>query len=1050
MAEQSSGSLPGGALRRPITVMVAVAAVVLMAGLSLLGMQRDILPALDIPTIFVAQPYGGMSPAEMESFLTYWYEYHFLYVDGIKTIESKSIQGVALLKLQFHTGTDMAAAMAETVENVNRAHAFMPPGTLPPFVMRYDAGGVPVGYLVFQSTSHPLGMLADMALNRVRPLFAALPGVSSPPPFGASQRSIVIRLDPDKMRRYHISPDDVAHMVARSEVITPAGNILAQGKYPIVPANTIMRTLEDFRNVPLRPGTYPTIFLGDLATIEDATDLPSGYAMVNGRPAVYIPITKRANASTLTVVDEIKSHLGKFREVLPTDVKVSFEFDQSVYVRETIRTVLNEGAFGAILTGLMVLLFLGDFRSAGIVVATIPFSLLGAVIGLRLTHQTINMMTLGGLSLAVGILVDQATVTIENVHSHLERGESLARAALAATEETAFPCLLNMLCILAVFIPAFVMKGVAQGLFVPLSLAVGFSMIASYLLSMTFVPVVSVWLLKEGQAAHGPLARLLHAFRERYVGVLERLLAFKKTVVGAYLFVTIGLSVFLTMFIGRDIFPQVDTNQFVVRLRAPTGTYFDETLKMADKALDIIKRESGGIRISIGYAGNQPPDFAINTIYLWSSGPEEANLTIELDHMQKGGIEAFKERLRKDFARELPDERVSFQPADIIDQVMSLGAAAPLELAASGPDYDKDKGFAKVIESELKKVPALRDVQIEPDTDYPAIRVDMNRRTAGIMGVMANNLGEALTSATSSSRYVLPIFWKDPKSGLAYQVQAEVPLRHMDSIAKIDRIGVDTDQGASIPLERMATVQSTTTVGEYDRSNMERMLAVGAEYYGEDLGRAAASVEKVYKALAAIRPRGVFLSLRGQAVPMRQLFDGLSIGLLLAVLVVFLLLAANFQSLAVASSVLVSVPAVLAGAGTLLILMGSTLNIQSFMGMIMAVGVAIANAIILVSFAERYRVEGKEAPRAAMEAAFSRLRPILMTAGAMVVGMIPMASGLEVSARQMAPLAQAVIGGLCLATVATLVILPLAYSILQSSPAGKTASLHPDDAKTGS
>ncbi len=377
---------------------------------------------------------------------------------------------------------------------------------------------------------------------------------------------------------------------------------------------------------------------------------------------------------------------------------------------------------------------------------------------------------------------------------------------------------------------------------------------------------------------------------------------------------------------------------------------------------------------------------------------------------------------------------------------MSLGAAAPIELAASGPDYDKDKGFAKEILSALAKVPALRDVQIEPDTDYPAVRVDMNRRTAGIMGVMADNLGQALTSATSSSRYVLPIFWKDPRSGLAYQVQAEVPLRRMDDIARVGRIGVDTDQGASVPLDRMAMIQSTTTVGEYDRFNMERMLAVGAEYYNEDLGRAAASVEKAFKALQAKRPRGVFLSLRGQVLPLNQLFQGLSVGLVLAVVVVFLLLAANFQSLMVASSVLVSVPAVLAGAGALLTLMGSTLNIQSFMGMIMAVGVAIANAIILISFAERYRIEGRAAPRAAMEAAFSRLRPILMTAGAMIVGMIPMASGLEVSARQMAPLAQAVIGGLCLATVATLVILPLAYSMLQRTPAGKTSSLHPDDA----
>ncbi len=433
---KSSGSLVQGSLRRPITVMVAVATLVFMAALSLSRMKRDILPDLGLPSIYVAQPYGGMSPAQMEGFITYYYEYHFFYINGIESIESKNIQGVALIKLNFHPGTDMSRALAETINYVDRSKAFMPPGTVPPFVMRFDAGNVPVGYLAFTSPSRTLGELQDLALNRVRPMFASLPGVTSPPPFGASLRTVLVNLKPSKLRFYHVSPDQVAKAIAESNVVTPAGNTLLGKMYPIVPMNSVVSRIQELTDVPVRLGTYPTVFLGDVATVEDGTDIPSGYALVDGKPTIYIPVTKRTDASTLNVVDEVKANLSRFQNVLPEDIKTKFVFDQSVYVREAIRTVMNEGAIGALLTGLMVLLFLGDLRSAAIVVANIPFALLGAVTGLWLTGQTINLMTLGGLALAVGILVDEATVTIENSHAHMERGTTLAHAARRATEET--------------------------------------------------------------------------------------------------------------------------------------------------------------------------------------------------------------------------------------------------------------------------------------------------------------------------------------------------------------------------------------------------------------------------------------------------------------------------------------------------------------------------------------------------------------------------------------------------------------------------------------
>jgi multidrug efflux pump subunit AcrB len=1025
--------------------MVAVAALVFMATVSLLRMKRDILPNLGLPSIYVAQPYGGMSPAQMEGFLTYYYEYHFFYINGIESIESKNIQGVALIKLNFHPGTDMPTALAETVNYVDRSRAFMPPGTVPPFVMRFDAGNVPVGYLAFTSPSRPLGELQDLALTRVRPMFASLPGVSSPPPFGASLRTILVNLNPEKLRLFHVSPDQVAQAIAQSNNVTPAGNILLGDKYPLVPMNSVVGDIQQLKDVPIRLATTPTVFLGDVATVSDGTDIPSGNALVDGKPTIYIPVTKQADASTLTVVNEVKESLSKFQEVLPEDIKVKFVFDQSVYVREAIKTVMSEGALGAVLTGMMVLLFLGDLRSAAIVVANIPFALLGASIGLWLTGQTINLMTLGGLALAVGILVDEATVTIENIHSHIERGTHLAHAALRATEETTLPRFLNMLCILAVFIPSFFMSGAPRALFIPLSLAVGFSMVFSYFLSTTFVPVMSVWTFKEKKHHGGPLDGMLGSLRKFYVARLGRLLAFKKTVVACYLVVMVGLLALMLSFMGREIFPRVNTNQFIIRLRGPAGTYFTKTAETAKKALDIIGREAGGLRISVGYAGIQPPDFAINTIYLWSSGYEEARLTVEMNRSPKEGIGNFEERLRQKLHAEMPDVNVSFAPADLIGEVMNMGAAAPIEVAASGPDYENDVAYAQKIQKALSGIANLRDVQIEQDVLTPSVAVTVDRRKAGVLGATVKSVGDALTSATSSSRYVLPIFWEDRAHGVGYQIQAEVPLKAMHTIADIKKIGVDTIFHASIPLERFATIIATTTVGEYDHYNMQRMVTVTANVHQEDLGHAAKKVEAALRKLAPEKPRGVFVALRGQVPPMENMFRGLLIGLAVAVGVIFLLMAANFQSMKVALVIMTSVPAVLCGAAAALMIMGSTLNIQSFMGTIMSVGVGIANAIILVSFAEKHRLEGDRAPQAALRAAESRLRPILMTACAMIAGMIPMASGLEESAKAMAPLAQAVIGGLTLATLATLLILPMAYAAFQTAEPKATGSLDPDD-----
>jgi multidrug efflux pump subunit AcrB len=476
------------ALRHPIAVMVAIAGIVVGSAVAGQRMKVDIFPSLNLPVIYVCQPYGGMDPAQMEGLLTNYYEYHFLYISGIHHVESKNIQGLALMKLHFHPGTDMAQAMAETINYVNRSRAFMPPGTVGPFVMRFDTGSVPVGYLVLSSETKTIGEIQDQALFKVRPMFASLPGVSAPPPFGGNARTVVVRVDPDRLRAYNISPEEVIAALTAGNSISPSGNIRVKDLMPIVPANAMVVQPQELGAIPIRPGA--NVYLRDLGVIEDSTDVPTGYALVNGRRAVYILVTKRAEASTLSVVNEVKANLPKMQAVLPEDIKVSFEFDQSPYVTGAIAGVGMEGLLGAFLTGLMVFLFLHDWRSVIVVVLNIPLALLGAVIALWLTGQSINLMTLGGLALAVGILVDEATVEVENIHSQFEHTPSIARAVRLGNAETAVPRLLAMLCILAVFLPSFFMQGAARALFVPLSLAVGFSMVCSYFLSSTFVPVV--------------------------------------------------------------------------------------------------------------------------------------------------------------------------------------------------------------------------------------------------------------------------------------------------------------------------------------------------------------------------------------------------------------------------------------------------------------------------------------------------------------------------------------------------------------------------------
>jgi multidrug efflux pump subunit AcrB len=1036
------------ALRRPVTVLVLVLAVVLGAALAVERMPRDIFPTLGIPTIYVAQPYGGMDPAQMEGFLTYYYEYHFLYITGIEHVESKSIQGAAIIKLQFYPGTDMNEAMAETVGYVNRARAFMPPGTVPPFVTRFDAGSVPVGNLVFTSDSASVAQMQDAALNRVRPLFATLAGVSAPPPFGGSARTIVLNVDPDRLRAYNLSPDEIVTAITRANLISPSGNMAVAGKYPMVPLNSVVKNIKDLESVPIRTGTYPTVFVRDVGQIVDGTDIVTSYALIDGRRTVYVPVTKRADASTLAVVDLVKQNLPRFQAAVAENIKVSYEFDQSPFVIRAIEGLTFEGALGALLTGIMVLAFLRDWRSALIVVVNIPLALLGAVLALWLTGETVNIMTLGGLALAIGVLVDMSTVVIENAHTHLASGKRVARAVADSGREVAVPLLIAMLCVLAVFVPSFFMVGAARAMFLPLSLAVGFAMVASYLLSSTLVPILSVWLLRgherlEAFAVSGPGA--FARFQRRYARGAAGVVRARWVAVAAYVVVSALVIGLVGRGLGTDIFPKVDTGQLQVRLRAATGTRVDDTEQVALRALDIIKAEVGAdnVAITLAFLGVHAPNYPINLIYLWNGGSEEGVLQVQLKPQSGVSIEPLKARLRKIFAEQMPDVSFSFEPSDIVSQVMSLGSPTPIEVAVSGPSLEANREFATRVLDRLAKIPTLRDVQFGQALDYPTLDVKVDRERAGLMGVQMVDVSRSLVAATSSSRFVVPNYWADPNSGIAYQIQVQIPQAEMSSVEQLENLPVAYENGQPVLLRSLASVTPGTAPGQYERYDMQRMITVTANIE-RDLGSVAADVRSAIAELGD-PPARVSVALRGQIVPMEQMMDGLETGLALAVVVIFLLLAANFQSFKLALIVTSTTPAVIAGTVLALRLTGTTLNIQSFMGAIMAVGVAIANAILLVTFAERARLAGADANAAAVDGAASRLRPILMTSCAMIAGMLPLAIGFGTGAEQTAPLGRAVVGGLAAATLATLLVLPSVFAIVQSRAHRRSASLDPDD-----
>jgi multidrug efflux pump subunit AcrB len=764
--------------------------------------------------------------------------------------------------------------------------------------------------------------------------------------------------------------------------------------------------------------------------------------LVNGRRTVYIPVTKRAEASTLAVVSQVRGNMKKFQDALPADIKVSYEFDQSPVVWQSIKELAKEAGLGAVLTGLMVLLFLRDFRSAFIVAINIPLSLLAAAFALWVSGQSVNLMTLGGLALAVGILVDEATVAIENIHTRLTAGASPARASADAIRETAMPRLLAMLCILAMFIPAFFMEGAAGALFKPLALAVGFAMIASYLLSSTLVPVLSIWFLRH----HGQAGEREFALAGIYSALLKPVVAGRWLIAPVYLAAAFGFIWLVGPRLGSEIFPRTDAGQFAMRFRAPAGTKVDKTEELAKAVLAIVDREAGkgNVTLSMGLVGVHAPNYPVNLIHLWNGGPEEGWLAFQLKEGSGVNVGDLQEKLRAALANELSSLRVSFEPADIASRVMSFGSNTPIEIAIGGSDLTVSRGHAGKILTEMRKIPELRDAQIAQELDFPSVKIDVDRERAGQLGVNMQDVTRAMVAATTSSRFTQANFWGDPAKGVSYNVQVQIPQSETKTLEDLGNVPVPSSGGEPVLLRNIAKISQGSGPGQYERYNMARFLSITANYHGIDLGSILTKVRRAIADAGAL-PAKTTVDLRGQAPTLDALKNGFTNGLGIAVAVLFFLLAANFQSWRLAFAVTSTSPAVLAGVIAMLFLTGTTLNIQSAIGSIMAVGVAVANAILLVTFAERARLNhGGVAQEGAVRGASSRLRPILMTSCAMIAGMMPMALNLGGGGAQMAPLGRAVVGGLVMATLATLFILPAFFALLAGKRT-RSVSLDPDD-----
>jgi multidrug efflux pump subunit AcrB len=1049
------------ALRRPYTFVVVALLIVVLGLVSMARMPTDIFPDIDIPVVSVVWSFTGISPEDMERRVLLVTERAFTTsVNDIEHMESQAMVGIGLTRIYFQPGAKIEAAVAQlgsTSQSILRA---LPPGMSAPLIIRYSASSVPILQLSVASEILPEAVLFDYAQNFVRTQLATVRGASVSLPFGGKPRQIMVDLDPRALKATGLAPSDVVGAISAQNLILPTGTAKIGAREYSVRVNSSPDTVEGLNNLPIKQINGAVVYIRDVAQVRDGYSVQTNIVSQGGRRASLVTIFKSGGASTLDVVRRIRDMLPKVQATLPPELDLKLMFDQSVFVRAAVDGVAREAIIAAGLTALMILIFLGSWRSTLIVSVSIPLSILTSVVVLGLMGHTINIMTLGGLALAVGILVDDATVEIENIHRNLGMRKPLLRAILDGAQQIAVPAFVSTLCICIVFVPVVFLEGAVRFLFVPLALAVVLAMMASYFLSRTLVPTMVHFLLASevdryaegGHGSGGAFDRRFERTREAYRRALGWSLAHRATVLVVFaLFFLLSLG--LAFFTGEDFFPTVDAGQLRLHVRAPAGTRIEETDRIFGQVAEAIRRVIPDDEVSRIINNVGIPIGSINMAFGEGAtiGPADGEMLISLRPDHRGSTFDYMKAIRQQVYPQFPELTFFFQSADIVSQTLNFGLQSPIDLQVVGNNRAANFEIARRLADRVRAVPGLVDVRLHQVVAAPQLRVEVDRTRAAQIGMTQRDVANNLLVSLASSSDAAPNFWLNPQNGVSYRVSVQTPQYRIDSLDALTSEPM-VASGVPVPelLTNLAQVERGTTLAVANHYNIQSVFDVFANVQDRDLGGAARDVRRIMAEMEKELPRGTTLVLRGQVQNMDSAFRSLAGGLVFAVILVYCLMVVNFQSWLDPFIIITALPGALSGILLALFVTQTTINVPSLMGAIMSIGVATSNSILLVTFAnDQRRDHGLDATAAALSAGYIRLRPVLMTALAMIIGMLPMALGLGEGAEQNAPLGRAVIGGLALATVATLFVVPVIYSLLRRRPPFTAGELHPELAEPG-
>ena len=1041
------------ALRRPYT-FVCVALLMLVFGVvAIVRMPVDIFPTINVPVVSMLWSYGGLAPKEMEQRIVSVAErVYSSYVNDIEHIESQSLNGLSIIKVYFQPDADVQAGMAQLTASSQGITRTMPPGISPPFMVRFNATDVPILQISVASAQRTESELSDLGTNFIRVPLGTVHGASVLPAFGGQPRLVNVDIDPQAMFAKGLSAGDVSRAIIAQNVILPSGTAKMGDREYYVRMNSSTDSASQLAALPIKQVNGATVYVGDVAQIREGGGVQTNIVRENGHRGTYISLLKNGKASTLDVVAQVKAMLPQIKAGLPDDVKLSLLGDQSVYVRATIAGVIREGLIAAALTALMILVFLGSWRSTIIVALSIPLSVLTSIILLWATGETLNVMTLGGLALAVGILVDDATVAIENIHRNIEHGSPLRTAIIDGAQQIAIPAFVSTLSICIVFLPIFALSGPAAALFRPLALSVIFAMTASYFLSRTLVPTMADYMLPGEARAHvaamvrAPnrfervIARFEESF-ERFRGIyhaaLAGAMAHRRTVLGvAGAFVL--LSLLLVPAVGEDFFPRVDGGQFQLHVRAPAGTRLEETELVFARVEQSIRRviPSRDLSLILDNIGLTTYGVALAVGSNATVGPADGDMLVQLTADHAGSTWDYVRMLRRDLPKEFPGVTFFFQPADMVNQVLNLGLPAPIDVQVSGQRREENFAVAQKLAAEIARIPDAVDVRVQQVMDAPELRFSVNRTKAQQIGLTQRDVSSDLLVSLSSSGQTAPNFWLNPANGVQYAVSVMTPQYKMGTMEQLQNTPVAV-AGQSQPqlFGNLATSTRGVTPAVVNHYNVQPVFDIYASADRRDLGGVAGEIDAILAREKPSLPKGSQAIMRGQVQSMRSSFTGLGLGIVFAILLVYIVLVINFQSWLDPLIIVMALPGALAGIIWILFVTHTTFTVPSLMGAIMSMGVATANSVLLITFADDQRRAGRSAVEAAIDAGYARLRPVCMTALAMIIGMLPMALGIGEGAEQNAPLGRAVIGGLIVATFFTLIVVPLIYSILRRGEA---------------